>query len=103
MVEVMTKELSIVGLIKLKESEMFARYVVAQETKASASKHAVQLRDRHQLFKERKQRLKEMKYEDWILSMDISAMCLEDQTQYGAMQEEIRSRYCKSSSTANLD
>ena len=33
-VEVMTKELLILGSIKLKDSEMFARYVVAQETNA---------------------------------------------------------------------
>jgi len=69
----------------LKESQMFARYVVAQETKAQASKQAIQLRDRHQSFKERRQRPKELKYEDWILSTDICAMCPEDKVRYGAM------------------
>ena len=51
MVEVMTKELSILGTTKLKDSEMFARYVLAQETKAHASKQVVQLRDRHESLK----------------------------------------------------
>jgi len=37
-VEVMTKKLSILRLTKLKNSEMLARYVVAQETKAQACK-----------------------------------------------------------------
>jgi len=77
MVEVMTKELSILGSTTLKDSEMFARYVVAQETKAQTSKQAIQLRDRHQSFKERQQCLKKLKYEDWILSMDICATCSE--------------------------
>jgi len=45
MVEVMTKELSIFGSTKLKDIEMFGRYVVAQVKKAQASKQAVQLRD----------------------------------------------------------
>ena len=33
MVEIMTKELSILGSIKLKDSKMFSRYVVAQRDK----------------------------------------------------------------------
>ena len=65
MEEVMMKELSILGLRKLKDSEMFVRYVVAQEKKAQTSKQAIQLRDQHQSFKEREQCLKELKYEDF--------------------------------------
>jgi len=64
MVEVMTKELSILGSTKLKDSEVFGQYVIAQETNAQASKQVMQLRDRHQSFKEREQCLKEIKYED---------------------------------------
>ena len=51
---------------------MFERYVLPQEKKADAAEKAVELRDRHQ-------RLKEMKYEDKILKMNIAEMCLEDQ------------------------
>ena len=65
---------------------MFERYVLAQESKVDAAQKVVQLRDRHQ-------HLKEIKYEDKILKMTIAEMCLEDQAWYGAMQEEIRSRY----------
>jgi len=63
MVEVMAKGLSILESAKLKDSEMFAWYVVAQETKAQAYKQALQLRDQHRSFKGRERRLKEMKYE----------------------------------------
>ena len=52
--------------------------------KSSAAKEAIAIRNRHQ-------RLKELKYEDKILSMDISGMCPEDQACYSAMKEEIRS------------
>ena len=45
MVEVMAKGLSILESAKLKDSEMFAWYVVAPETKAQASKQVVPLRD----------------------------------------------------------
>ena len=45
MVDVMTKELSILGSTKLKDSEMFARYVSAQESKVQASIQAIALRD----------------------------------------------------------
>uniref|UniRef100_A0A7C9EU27 No apical meristem-associated C-terminal domain-containing protein n=1 Tax=Opuntia streptacantha TaxID=393608 RepID=A0A7C9EU27_OPUST len=93
-VEVTTKELSI--LTKLKDSDTFAKYVELQASKVQVSKEAIALRDRHQ-------RLKELKYEDWILSMDISEMCPEDKARYSAMKEEIRSRYRQSSSSTNLD
>ena len=53
MLEVMTKELSILGTTKVKESDIFARYVISQNTKAQAAKDAMQLRDQHQSFKER--------------------------------------------------
>jgi len=85
LVEVMTKELSTLGSTKLKDNEIFARYVAAQESKVQASKQAIALRDRHQ-------RQKELKYKDWILSMDLSGMCPEDKARYSAMREEIRSR-----------
>jgi len=45
MVEMMTKELSILGPTKVKDSEMFTRYVIAQETKEQVAKLVVQLRD----------------------------------------------------------
>jgi len=61
---------------------------------ADAAMEVVQLRDRHQSFKERKQCLKEIKYEDKILKMNIVEMCPEDQARYDPIQEEIRSRYC---------
>jgi len=38
LVEVMTKELSILGSTKLKDSETIARYVATQESKVQASK-----------------------------------------------------------------
>lgn len=41
---------------------------------------AVQLRDRHQVLKEREQCLKEMKYEEKIVRMNIVEMCAEGQT-----------------------
>jgi len=103
MVEVMMKELSISGSTNLKDSEMFARYFVAQEKKVQASKQAIELRDRHQTFEEREQHLKELKCEDWILSMDLYGMCPKDKARYSAMKEEIRSRYRQSSSSTNLD
>jgi len=54
------------------------------------------LRDRHQ-------RLKDMNYEDKILKMNIAEMCLEDQAQYGPMQEAIRGQYCQTSSSSDFD
>ena len=55
------------------------------------------MRDRHL-------RLKELKYEYWVLSLDISGMCPEDQARYTEMKEAIRSRYRQSSSSShNLD
>ena len=82
---------------------MFERYVLAQEKKAEATVKAVELRDWHQSLEERKQRLKEMKYEDKILKMNIADMCLEDQAWYGPIQEEIRSRYRENSSSSDID
>ena len=81
----LTKELFILRSTKLKGSEAFAKYVEVQASKVQASKEAIALRDRHQ-------RLKELKYEDWILSMDISGMYPKDKARYSAMKEEIRSR-----------
>jgi len=93
-VEVLTKELPILGSTKLKESDAFVKYV---EAKAQHSKEALAMRDRHL-------RLKELKYEDWVLSFDISGMCPEDQARYIAMKEAIRSGYRQSSSSShNLD
>jgi len=93
-VEVLSKELSILGSTKAKDSDTFAKFV---EAKTQHSKEALAIRDR-QL------RLKELKYEDWVLSLDISGMCPEDQAQYMAMKEAIRSRYRQSSSSShNLD
>ena len=63
----------------------------------------MQLRDRHQLFKEREQHLKKIKCGDWILSMNISEICVENQARHDAMQDEIRSRYSQSSSSTYLD
>jgi len=56
-VEVLTKELSILRSTKLKDSDAFAKYVEVQASKIQASKEVIELRDRHQ-------RLKELKYED---------------------------------------
>ena len=90
--EVISKELSFLGSSRVKDSESFAKYVEVQAIKAQATKDAIALRNRDQ-------RLKELKYEDKILSMDISRMCPEDQARYSAMKEEIRSRYRQSSSS----
>ena len=93
----LTKELSILGSTKLKKSDAFVKYVDGQASKVQQSKEALAMRDRHL-------RLKEQKYEDWVLSFDISRMCPEDQAHYTAMKEEIRSRYQQSSSSFhNLD
>jgi len=92
----MINELSVLGSTKLKDSEMFFRSVVAQQSKVQASKQAIALRDQHQC-------LKELKYDDLILSMDFFGMCPENKVQYSAMKEEIRSRYHQSSSSTNLD
>jgi len=94
--EVLSKELAILGASKMKDSDAFAKYVEVQAEKVQVSKEAVVLRNRHQ-------RLKELKYEDKILSMDIYGMCPEDQARYSAMKEEIRSRYRQSSSSTSLD
>ena len=67
--EVLIKELSILGATKLKDSDAFAKYVEVQASKVQASKEAIALRDQHQ-------RLKELKYENWILSMDIFGCAL---------------------------
>ena len=56
-VEVLIKELSILGATKLKDSDAFAKYVEVQASKVQASKEAIALRDQHQ-------RLKELKYEN---------------------------------------
>ena len=93
-VEVLTKELSILGSTKLKESDAFPKYI---EDKGQHSKEALAMKDRHL-------RLKELKYEDWVLTLDISGMCPEDQACYTTMKEAIRSRYRQSSSSShNLD
>ena len=84
----LTKELFILGLVKLKDSDAFAKYVAVQASKAQASKDAIALREL--------QSLKELKYEDWILSMDLTGMCPEDKARYSAMKAEIRSRYRQS-------
>ena len=80
----------------MKDSDAFAKYVKVQAEKVQVLKEAVVLRNRHQ-------RLKELKYEDKILSTDISGMCPKDQARYSAMKEEIRSRYRQSSSSTSLD
>jgi len=83
---VLTKELSILESTKLKKSDAFVKYVDVQASKVQQSKEALAMRDRHL-------RLKELKYEDWVLSLEISQMCPEDQARYIAMKEEIRRRY----------
>ena len=95
-VEVLTKELSILGSSKVKDNDNFAKYVEVQAEKVQQSKEAIALRNRHQ-------RLKEPKYEDWILSMDIFGMCPKDNAHYSAMKEEITSQYRQSSSSTSLD
>ena len=82
---------------------MFERYVLAQVQKADAAVKAVELRDRQESLEERKQRLKEMKYENIILKMNIAEMCPEDQAQFGPIQEEIKSRYRENSSSSDID
>ena len=76
--DLVTKEMSTLGATNVKNNTMFERYVLAQEKKANAALNVVELRDRHQSLKEREQHLKEMKYEDRILLMNIVEMCLED-------------------------
>jgi len=44
-VEVLTKELSILGSTKLKDSDALARYVEVQASKVQASKDAIALRE----------------------------------------------------------
>jgi len=99
--DIVTNELSTLGTTNVKNSTMFERYVIAQETKAAAAKvkaeaakRAVELIDSHQHFQQ-------MKYEDKILRMDIAKMCPKDQARYGPLEEEIRSRYCQTSSSSN--
>jgi len=58
-VEVLTKELSILGSTKLKESDVFVKYVDVQAAKVQQSKEALAMRDRHLHLKERR-------YEDWV-------------------------------------
>jgi len=78
-VEVLTKELPILGSTKLKDSDAFAKYVEVQTSKVQASKDGIALRERQQC-------LKELKCEDWILSMDLFGMCPEDKARYSAMK-----------------
>ena len=87
--DIVTIEVSTIRATNVKNSTMFERYVLAQEKKAEAAVKAVKLRDRHQSLEERKQHLKEMKYEDRILKMNIAEMCPEDQARYGPIQEEL--------------
>jgi len=72
--------------------------VQVQHRKAIQDEKAVQLRYQQQIFKEREQCLKEMKYEGTILKMNIAKMCAKDRARSGLLQEEIRSRYCQASS-----
>jgi len=51
--------------------------VPVQQRRAIAAEKAIKLRDRHQSFKEKEQRLKEMKYEGKILKMNTAKLCLE--------------------------
>ena len=50
-----------------------------QENTVNAALKAIEQRDRQQFLKEMEQCLKEMKYKDRILGMNIAEMCPEDQ------------------------
>ena len=90
---IVTTKMSTLRVTNVKNRIKFEQYVLAQEKKADAAVKAVELRDQQQSLEERKQRLKDMKYEDKILKMNIAEMCPEDQPRYGPIPEEIRSRY----------
>ena len=93
--DVVTKELSTLRTTNVKNSVIFERYIIAQEKKEDVAQKAVELRDRHQC-------LKEMKYEDKILQMNITEMCHKDHAQYSLIQEEIRNRYSQASSLSDF-
>ena len=101
--DIVSTEMSAIRTTNEKNSTMFEQYVLAQKKKAEAAMKVVELRDRHLSLEERKQRLKEMKYEDKILKMNIAEMCPEDQARYGPIQEEIRSCYRQNSSSSDID
>jgi len=67
--DIVTTEMSAIQTTNEKNSTMFEQYVMAQKKKAEAAMKVVELRDRHLSLEEKKQRLKEMKYEDKILKM----------------------------------
>ena len=54
---------------------IYGEYVQVQERKTTTFEQTVQLRDRHPAFKERKHHLKEMRYEDKILRMNLTEIC----------------------------
>jgi len=56
--DIMTKELSHLGTINLEKNSMLAQYMQVQQRRAIAAEKTIELRDRHQSFKEREQRLK---------------------------------------------
>ena len=59
-----------------------------------ATKKEIELKDGQHTFKEREQRLKEMKYADKIQKMNVGETCPQDRARYALLQEEIRSQYC---------
>jgi len=81
--EVMTKELAQFETSTVEKNSILAQYVQIQHRKAMAAEEAIELRDRHQSFKEEEQHLKVKKYEDKILKMNIAQMCHEDRARYG--------------------
>ena len=91
--EVMTKEFGKLGTSSVEKNSILAEHVEVQRQKVLAAEKTVQLRDRHQAFKEEEQCIRVMRYEDKILQMNIAQMCPEDRTQYGPLQHQIRSRY----------
>ena len=80
--EVMTKKLEKLGTSSVEKNSILAQYVEVQYRKALAAEKAVELRDRHQAFKEEECRLRIIRYEDKILHMNIAQMCPEDRTRY---------------------
>ena len=76
--DLVTKELLVLGTMNIEKNDIFERYIKMQERKATIAEQAIQLRDQHQAFKERKQCLKERKYEDKILRVNLTELCAED-------------------------
>ena len=62
----------------VEKNDIFQRFGKVQERNIVTAKQVVRLRDQHQALDERDQLLKEKKYEDKILRVNLDEMYLED-------------------------